>query len=84
MNEITVKVPKKILYEDQNVKVLPEDFSRKEGKPKIIYREIYQRFKKDGFHEVFLELRKGKKYALSINNGKFMLEFMILDSLILI
>lgn len=72
MNEIYIKLPKRVIYDDGTSEILSKDYVKVENNLRLYTNEI-ERFLRDlkeaGFKETLLEIKKGEKYSLSKKKG---------------
>ncbi|QIW22757.1 hypothetical protein EWF20_00325 [Sulfolobus sp. S-194] len=72
MDEINIRLPKKIIYDDFTSEILPKEYVKVEGNLRLYTSEIerlLRDLKRAGFKETLLEIRKGEMYSLSKKIG---------------
>ncbi|BAB67694.1 hypothetical protein [Sulfurisphaera tokodaii] len=72
MDEISIRLPKKVIYDDGTSEILPKDYVKAEGNLRLYTNDIkrlLRDLKGSGFKETLLEIRKGEKYSLSKKIG---------------
>ena len=70
--EITVRLPKKVVYSDNTSEVLPEEYVKAEGNLRLYAKDVeyfLRDLKERGFKKTLLEIRKGERYSLSKRVG---------------